>query len=328
MNKRVSMDSIIISLIAAAAIKFAYGVENIYVVLGINITIIIGLYFILSSYNKNTKDKEAENRKNIIELIENNTKKIDDLELIVNNIFKQSQVQMEHLVSSIDLQGDKNIDNIKKLIDEFKSEMGAVSEEINKNINESTKINSEAKSILKEICNINIELSKDLSSNYASLAEKLIAIEDKIGESNNKTDVVISGIVDNSKNIKITNENILESNNKLGEIIIKSDGEVEKLIDIKSCLGNLYDKSDEMASIDSENKDILSSIKDDNSRFNMELRNKIDDSIDSNNNIVTKYDIIQKSFASELLKVACKNENITNLLKDNYKILNGIADSI
>jgi|GEM_PF-6401077 len=328
MNKRVSMDSIIISLIAAAAIKFAYGVENIYVVLGINITIIIGLYFILSSYNKNTKDKEAENRKNIIELIENNTKKIDDLELIVNNIFKQSQVQMEHLVSSIDLQGDKNIDNIKKLIDEFKSEMGAVSEEINKNINESTKINSEAKSILKEICNINIELSKDLSSNYASLAEKLIAIEDKIGESNNKTDVVISGIVDNSKNIKITNENILESNNKLGEIIIKSDGEVEKLIDIKSCLGNLYDKSDEMASIDSENKDILSSIKDDNSRFNMELRNKIDDSIDSNNNIVTKYDIIQKSFASELLKVACKNENITNLLKDNYKILNGIVDSI
>jgi len=328
MNKRVSMDSIIISLIAAAAIKFAYGVENIYVVLGINITIIIGLYFILSSYNKNTKDKEAENRKNIIELIENNTKKIDDLELIVNNIFKQSQVQMEHLVSSIDLQGDKNIDNIKKLIDEFKSEMGAVSEEINKNINENTKINSEAKSILKEICNINIELSKDLSSNYASLAEKLIAIEDKIGESNNKTDVVISGIVDNSKNIKITNENILESNNKLGEIIIKSDGEVEKLIDIKSCLGNLYDKSDEMASIDSENKDILSSIKDDNGRFNMELRNKIDDSIDSNNNIVTKYDIIQKSFASELLKVACKNENITNLLKDNYKILNGIVDSI
>jgi len=328
MNKRVSMDSIIISLIAAAAIKFAYGVENIYVVLGINITIIIGLYFILSSYNKNTKDKEAENRKNIIELIENNTKKIDDLELIVNNIFKQSQVQMEHLVSSIDLQGDKNIDNIKKLIDEFKSEMGAVSEEINKNINENTKINSEAKSILKEICNINIELSKNLSSNYASLAEKLIAIEDKIGESNNKTDVVISGIVDNSKNIKITNENILESNNKLGEIIIKSDGEVEKLIDIKSCLGNLYDKSDEMASIDSENKDILSSIKDDNGRFNMELRNKIDDSIDSNNNIVTKYDIIQKSFAAELLKVACKNENITNLLKDNYKILNGIADSI
>lgn len=357
MNKKVSTDSIVISLLAAAAIKFAYGVENIYVVLGINITLIIGLYFILSGYNKNTNNKKEENRKIIIELIEKNNRKIDDLGSIINkdnilqqakseniinildkklnmiseitnNISKQSQAQMEQLVSAIYLQGNKNIDNIQTLIYELKIEMGTFNKEISCSINESIKINSEAKSVLKEIYNENIELSKKLSSNQAKLVEKLIDIEDKIGEGNNKTDVIISSIVDNSKYIKIVNEDIVESNKKLGEIITKSEEEVDKLIDIKSSLGNLNDKVEDMTKIDRENQDILSDIKDNNDRLNLEIINKIDESIESNNNIVTRYDFIQKSFTVELLKVATKNENITNMLIDNYKILKEVVDSI
>jgi len=325
MNKRVIMDSVIISLLADAAIKFAYGVENVYVVLGINITLIIGVYFILSSYNKNARYKEEENKKNIIELIEKNIKKIDNLGSIIN---EDNKLQMEHIVSLIDLQGNKNIDNIQRLTDELRSEMSTRSKEINSSINESTKINTEAMSVLKEICKENIELNKNLNSNYTSLVEKLIDIEGNISEGNNKTDVVISSIVDNIKNIKIVNENISESNSKMSEIITKLGEEVDKLIDIKSSLENLNDKIDDVTNIDRDNQDILSDIKDINSRLNMELKTKIDESIESNNNIVTKYDFIQKSFTAELLKVAAKNENITNMLIDNYKILKEIVDSI
>ena len=357
MNKRVIIDSVIISLLAAAAIKFAYGVENIYVVLGINIMFIVGLYFILSSCDKNSRSKEEENTKNIIELLEKNIKKVDDLGSIVsednklklarseniinildnklntiseiiNNILKQSQSQMEQIATSIDVQGNKNIDNIQKLVGELKSEIGTVSKEINSSINESTKINTEAMSVLKEICKENIEVNKNLSSNYASLVEKLISLEDKLSEGNNKTDVVISSIVDNSKSIKIVNESMVESNNKLADMITKCEEEVDKLIDIKGSLESLNDKVEDLTSIDRDNQDILSDIKSDNSRLNMELRTKIDEAMDSNNNIVTKYDFIQKSFTAELLKVAAKNENVTNMLMDNYKILKEVVDSI
>mgnify|MGYP001608507263 CR=1 FL=1 len=242
MKNRVIVDSLIISFVAAAAIKFAYGVENIYAVLCINIALITGLYFILSSCDKNARAKEKENRGYIMDLLEENIRKTDHLGSIINNGFKQSQVQMEQVISSIDLQTNQNKEKI----------------------------------------------------------QRLIAIEGSLNEGNNKTDAVINSIIENSENIKTVYKSILENNDKL----------------------------EDRTNIDRDNGKILSNIKDDNSRLNMELKTKIDEGIDSNDNIVSKYDLIQKSFTAELLKVAAKNENVTNMLIDNYKILKEVADSI
>ncbi|MCY6485829.1 hypothetical protein OW763_16025 [Clostridium aestuarii] len=314
MNKRTFLEAISISFLVTATVRISYGLENLYGLASINIIFAACTYFVLNNNYINIKNEKEKSNKEIKELIEKNTKRLDEIYSkmdrfteIMNKNIDELKNSSEGIVSTIIKEFSIHNDNIDKVFYELKNEIKDKTNEINNNINTQSNINNEINDLFAQKLKADILLKKELK-------ESMKNIQDTIIEGNNKTSLI--------------NSSILENNNKLDKIAKSIEEQLDKLIDIEGNLNELNDKSDDMLSDDQEIQDVLCEIKEENGRSNMNVIQKIDECIEANDKITSKYEIIQKYFTAELLKTASKNENVANMLKDNYKLLKEIVASV
>lgn len=356
MNEKIVLRAIVTSVLITATVRISYGVENIYILAAINIVMALGTYYGLTSYNKKIKDEKEKHNTEIKDMVEDNNKKMEKVFYELNNSmknnttelnkqFKENQLLKLHIKEVVeDINNEsKDSNNSQKIINdsilknhnELKQMNIRLDKQIEKNIdiekvlkdidNKTEKTLNITKDISVEVSNIkeeNKESIKELIQNVKVINDKCIDIEGVLNEIDNKA----NGTINTTKDILVEVSHIKEENKaSINEVIQNVRAINDKCIDVEGVLRDIDNKVEESVDQTGDISDIVEGIKNDNQYSTTKISGKIDESMETNNSITSKYEEIQNYFTAELFKTATKNELVANLLKDNYLLLKKIS---
>lgn len=108
MSRSLEINAGIISVLATAAIKISYGIENIVVVLAINILLAAATYFILRAQEKGSTDKQKEIEEKFMGIISQRTLELQKLEENLNANYKNLYEELHNIEKLLNDQINSN----------------------------------------------------------------------------------------------------------------------------------------------------------------------------------------------------------------------------
>jgi hypothetical protein len=302
------------SVIITGALNLAYNIDNVNILMTVNLIVFVGTIVI------SIIDKKYNEKKNI-ELKEEKEKRINDIELIVKAI---GDIDKKfEMLNNCTYEVKDGINKIIDTINETKNLQGKHSENLIGCIEKAQDINSKSIVMLSEqLVNQLIRNSDVENQSINQVLDKLQLINKDILEHKKST----SENTENIKNMTLYKiDEIISSNTMNAKYIVESmsneNGSIkEELIDAME--SNIESLVDELSS----NRDQIVNIGKGLKRTKDDITNTIEENINSNKEIVTQYKEIQGAMLSELNILSDKNKHITELLMNNYKVLNVLIE--
>lgn len=278
--------------------------------------------------------------------------KVNILKSLVISILISVGIKLTYGVENIYILGSINLSffilsNIILNIEnkDTKNELKRIEELTNNRINEmETNIvlainssNEKLSTINKELCNQGKELMS-LKDSSIFIKEELNEINNKFSIWNEKLDDIKSIIKNQINYFDKINENLekqIDNEENMKEdikiIINSANVQIDKLMDINKVLKSLEEKNndilDELENEIEEIRDIKEEIDNTKSSINKTIQKSTEESIKKQQEILDKYDIIQKAFVKEVANITLKTNHTVDLLNDSYKVLNEICST-
>lgn len=287
--------SIILSLIATASINMAYSINNPIILLGINVICLVMSYFVVIKIKSNEEEEYKKRERKMLGVITSHIKAVNQSVISSNTNIVDSILSIENNINSILMDNSSSIDNqLNNFIELFRN----VIQESNMVIQEN---NRSMEKIISEDKNNSVSMMNAVES----VNSILLNLKDTL-ELNNKELYI---------KLDILNEFLNSSKESVNEII-----EMKHIIKSNaSNVANIFEKVN-------ENIDILMEQKEEVRRFKNEVNALIEENVDSNTELAEIYKEIQSTTLFEINKLAEKNEYVTSLLMDSYKVLNIIMN--
>lgn len=267
--------------------------------------------------------------------------KVNILKSLVISILISVGIKLTYGVENIYILGSINLSffilsNIILNIENknTKNELNRIEELTNNRINEmETNIvlainssNEKLSTINKELCNQGKELMS-LKDSSIYIKEELNEINNKFSISNEKLDDIKSIIKNQINYFDKINENLekqIDSEENIKEdikiIINSANVQIDKLMDINKVLKSLEEKNNDILDELGNEIEVIKDIK-------YGIDDTIHESIEKQQEILDKYDTIQKAFAKEVANIRSETNHTVDLLNDSYKVLNEICST-
>lgn len=286
--------SLIISILLTSLIKIAYGIENIGVTVVSNIIVFAILLFANIKENKN----------------ENNA--LNEAKLNQENNFQEITKQLKNIIQKFDeekLTKEESTQIIYKQMLLLKEKIISTNEILDKNnLNENIielkeSIINEMKSSEENVKNLYDNLFQLLNSNK----------NDMICNAKEGIGIISKTIEKSSENVSITLSQYLSDN--INELITNLKEE------LRTVSQSIEENREELEKIKREMRRQVSDVVDSVNGIN----ESINQSIECDKQILIQYENIQGSMLNEINILIEKNKNITQLIKNNYKVLNSLV---
>lgn len=296
MKNNIEFKAVVLSVIITAAIKGAYNINIISIVVGINVVSAGISYYLLNKSEKRKaqelEEKEEQINKKLEVKEEKNNKK---LEVIAEGFEKKIEANTKMV--------EEKLETITKVLEQ---RLETITKAIEQKLEADKEDFKEIQSLLKKAMEVNLEKKTETHKVLSSVNTQVQAIES-----------IFNGV-------KLELE---KGNNTALNLMEVEKDSLDKLIDCKSSLKSLEDKIEnaeehlrELEDVSKEKRDLIYSLKSETNRNFEDLK-------ESNEKIEASYKQIHQSSISELVKLAAKNEYILNLLLDSYKVIKEIAST-
>lgn len=296
MKNNIGFKAVVLSVIITAAIKGAYNINIISIILGINVVSAGISYYLLNKSEKRKaqelEEKEEQINKKLEAKEEKNNKK---LEVISEGFEKKIEANTKIV--------EEKLETITKVLEQ---RLETITKAIEQKLEADKEDFKEIQSLLKKAMEVNLEKKTETHKVLSSVNTQVQAIES-----------IFNGV-----KLELEKGN----NNALNLMEVEKDS-LDKLIDCKSSLKSLEDKIEnaeehlrELEDVSKEKRDLIYSLKSETNRNFEDLK-------ESNEKVEASYKQIHQSSISELVKLAAKNEYILNLLLDSYKVIKEIAST-